>query len=59
MPNLTLAPLAALLCLAAAARAQPSKAFIEAADKSVPGALRDYNVPGLALRSSETAPWFG
>jgi CubicO group peptidase (beta-lactamase class C family) len=49
MTNPSLAQLAALLCLAGAAQAQPSQAFIEAADKSVPGALRDYNVPGLAV----------
>src|SRR5580692_9366035 len=49
MANLTLAPLAVLLCLAGAARAQPSQAFIESADKLVPAALREYNVPGLAV----------
>src|SRR5580704_113870 len=49
MTNLTLAPLTVLLCLAGAARAQPSQAFIESADKSVPSALGDYNVPGLAV----------
>jgi CubicO group peptidase (beta-lactamase class C family) len=49
MTNLCLSRLAALLCLAGAAQAQPPQAFIEAADKSVPGALRAYNVPGLAV----------
>jgi CubicO group peptidase (beta-lactamase class C family) len=49
MTNLSLARLAALLFLTDAAQAQPSQAFIEAADKSAPGALRDYNVPGLAV----------
>jgi CubicO group peptidase (beta-lactamase class C family) len=49
MTNLTLAPLTALLCLAGAVRAQPSQVFIESVDKSVPGALHEYNVPGLAV----------
>jgi CubicO group peptidase (beta-lactamase class C family) len=49
MTKLTLAPLAALLCLTGASQAQSSQAFIESADKSVPSALRDYNVPGLAV----------
>jgi CubicO group peptidase (beta-lactamase class C family) len=49
MTKLTLAPLAAVLCLAGAARAQPSQTFIDSADKSVPDTLREYNVPGLAV----------
>jgi len=49
MTNLRLALLTVLLCLAGAARAQPPQPFIEAADKSVPGALQEYNVPGLAV----------
>ncbi len=55
MTNLRLARLAALLCFAAAAQGRrenavpPSRAFIESADKSVPGALHAYNVPGLAV----------
>jgi CubicO group peptidase (beta-lactamase class C family) len=48
MTNLSLSRLVALLCLAGAARGQTPEAFIEAADKSVPGALWDYSVPGLA-----------
>ena len=48
MTNLTPAPLAALLSIAGAARAQPSQAFIEAPTRP-PRQLRDYNVPGLAV----------
>ncbi|HEY3836360.1 MAG TPA: serine hydrolase [Bryobacteraceae bacterium] len=48
MRNPTLRRLIGLLFLAGVAQAQTSEAFIELADKSVPGALRDYNVPGLA-----------
>ena len=49
MMNLSLAQLAALRCLAGAAQAQSTQAFTEAADKSVPGALRDYDLPGVAV----------
>jgi CubicO group peptidase (beta-lactamase class C family) len=49
MTNLTPALLITLACFAGAAQAQPSQAFIESADKSVPGALHDYNIPGLAV----------
>lgn len=49
MANFTLALLTALLFLAGSAHAQNSQAFVESTDRSVPGALHEYNVPGLAV----------
>jgi len=48
MRKFTLA-LTALLCLVGTARTQPLQALVASVDESVPGALHNYNVPGLAV----------
>jgi len=49
MMNLTRAALIGLLYLAGGAQAQSWHSFTLATGKTVPGALRDYNCPGLAV----------